>query len=893
MGLYILNFGCNPVAAQQSGLEQLVTIHIKNLTFSDALAALEDYTGYTFSYSSDLINKKRRVDLNYDRAPLRKVLDDLFEKKIGHLRLQGRNISIKTEDRKKLKTGLLKGKVRSRTGEVLIGAYVVVKGTQNGAIADVEGSYEIAALDPGTYILEASSVGFLSESKTAILREGASATLDFDLEEDKQQLDEVMVTGKTELTEVKESGFQVSAIDAQKYANTNTDINQILNRTTGIRIRESGGLGSDFTFAINGLSGRYVRFFIDGVPMENLGQAFNLNNFPANLVERIEVYKGVVPGALGSDALGGAVNIVTNRQIKHFVDASYSYGSFDTHRSALTSQYKDTKTGITVLLKGFYNYSANNYKMRNDPEHNVLIEVAENGKWVAKDGLRRFYDRYKSGMGQLEVGVADKKWADKLLVGVSYAGYNKQLQTGAVLSTVNGGRYIKGSTLSPSVSYTKADFLTKGLSVTLSTSIGYDQYSVRDTASYPYDWSGNFIQPLPIYKNNPYGYQYINKSLLGRANLDYALSTRHTLSINYNANIMKRHNVNELDPEDPYLGPDNHLQKHIAALSLNSTLFDSRLSNNLFVKYLGVNASKNILTKEEFVRDDDGNYKWTPTYDQKRDYSNYYGYGMATRYKITTRWGIKTSVEKAYRLLDGNDLFGDGLYYLGNEDLKPESSYNYNLGVFYNSHQYKHRFSFDASIFYRDAHDFIYTRILKKTDPKTLQLADYTQPYNAGNVQISGIETEFKYQYDSYLNIGVNASYQNAIDNRRYNDGVTAYESITYKNRIPNQPWLFGNIDIGAGKDELLGKKTRLQLDWYTQYVNWFYLSWEGLGSKESKNRIPTQLVHNASVTASWFNGKYNLSIESRNLNNEIVYDNFRLQKAGRAFYVKLRCLIK
>ncbi len=176
---------------------------------------------------------------------------------------------------------------------------------------------------------------------------------------------------------------------------------------------------------------------------------------------------------------------------------------------------------------------------------------------------------------------------------------------------------------------------------------------------------------------------------------------------------------------------------------------------------------------------------------------------------------------------------------------------------------------------------------------QTNETSDYTQPYNAGKVRITGAEAELKYGYKDLVNLGINASYQNAIDNRRFNDGVTAYESITYGNRIPNQPWLFGNMEVIVGRNGLLGKGTRLQLDWYTQYIHWFYLNWEAFGSKASKNMIPTQLIHNASLTASWMDGKYNISLESHNLSNEIAYDNFRLQKAGRAVYAKFRCLIQ
>ena len=76
---------------------------------------------------------------------------------------------------------------------------------------------------------------------------------------------------------------------------------------------ESGGVGSDLSLSVDGFSGKHIKIFIDGVPQEGVGAAFSLNNIPAGYADRIEVYRGVVPVGFGADALGGVVNIVTNK----------------------------------------------------------------------------------------------------------------------------------------------------------------------------------------------------------------------------------------------------------------------------------------------------------------------------------------------------------------------------------------------------------------------------------------------------------------------------------------------------------------------------------------------------------------------------------------------------
>ena len=117
--------------------------------------------------------------------------------------------------------------------------------------------------------------------------------------------------------------------------------------------------------SVDGFSGKHVKVFIDGIPQEGAGAGFNLNNLPVNFAERIEVYRGVVPVGFGTDALGGVINIVTGKQSrKWFVDASYSYGSFNTHKSYLNAG-QSFKNGLSYEISAFQNYSDNNYHIDN------------------------------------------------------------------------------------------------------------------------------------------------------------------------------------------------------------------------------------------------------------------------------------------------------------------------------------------------------------------------------------------------------------------------------------------------------------------------------------------------------------------------------------------------
>lgn len=762
--------------------------------------------------------------------------------------------------------------------EPIAGATVILKGTKTGTVTDAKGHYELKGVKAGNYTLVVSYLGYISSSNKISLKENENLSLSVDLVKDQNQLHDVNINGKTKTQEVRESGFAVNAIDTKKYANTTADLNQILNRSTGVRIREQGGLGSDFKFSINGLSGKQVKFFIDGIPMEVMGSAMSLNNIPVNLADRLEVYKGAVPVQLGADAMGGAVNVVTNQSVKNYLDVSHSYGSFSTNRSAINGQFVEKKTGIVVKASGFLNSSLNNYKMKNV---DVLAGSPGKGQYISEEELfgkeyvigdvRRFHDNYLSASGQIEAGITNKKWADVLFIGAGYNEAQQDLQTGFDQKTVYGK--VKRTTYAKSatVRYKKENIFTEGLNLSAFAARSTDTYRTTDTLFGKYDWSnswydagytemGNGIKTISVMKR-PRTY--------AMANMSYTINPNHSLNLNYTLDHLKNQNHNAVyEDRDSLPGKIN---KQIVGLAYQQDLLEGKLVNTFFTKYynLGLNRAKyinRVLTAQDTT-------------------SGNWGYGIASRYRMDSGLGIKASYEHAYRLQEAEEVFGDGLNLQGNPDLKPENSDNLNLGAFYGLQIGKNSFYIEASGFYRNAKDFIF--------PVADVRSNLLKNENQSSVRITGFESELRYNYDRLLSVSLNMTYQNAINTTKTGQTESYYVEGTYNNKIPNQPWLFGNADITVGKDNLLGKGTRLQLNWYTQYINWFYLTWESKGNPNGKSDIPTQFIHNAALSYSLNNGKYNISAECRNLTDHLAYDNFKLQKPGRSFSVKFRYFIQ
>jgi outer membrane receptor protein involved in Fe transport len=747
-------------------------------------------------------------------------------------------------------------------------AAITLNGTNTGTYTNSAGYFRLEHIKPGKYILLVKMLGYTPSEKEIVLKAGAEVSVDLSLAEESVTKEGITVSTKTHSRELKESGFAVNAIDTKAFANTTADMNSILNKTTGVKVREQGGMGSDFNFSINGLSGKAVRFFIDGVPMEVLGSSMTLNNIPVNLAERIEVYKGVLPVYLGADALGGAVNLVTDQQVKNYLDASYSIGSFNTHRAAVTAQMTSKKLGIITRLRGFYNYSDNNYIMRD-------IELWDENKqaYIRKD-VRRFHDRYKAAMVQGEIGVMNKKWADIFFIGVGYSATDKQIQTGTNQETVYGAAKQKGDAFSATLRYKKKDLFTKGMELNVFASHTEDKYVVTDTTGYRYFWDGSRqmnnqaeLSTLKVLTNISRPRSY------ARVNLSYELSPVHSFNLNYTFDHIQNKNYNELIADKDY--NPGKIGKHILGFAYQQNLLEGRWTNTLFGKYYGMKLDQPVTLAGSGV------------VTTASDFNSYYGYGLASRFKITPSLGIKISYENAYRLQEVTEVFGNGYDQISNPNLKPENSHNFNAGAYYGIKKADHRFFAEASYFLRDASDFIYSVVYRSNS----KVSRYE---NTSKVKINGVEADVQYDYSDLLHVQLNSSYQNAINNTKYSPGVTSgTPEATYKNKIPNQPWLYGNALIGIGKNDLLGKQTRLQLNWDLQYIHWFYLTWEAYGSDLSKNRVPDQYIQNASLSYSLQNGKYNISAECRNLANALAYDNYLLQKPGRSFAVKFRYFFK
>lgn len=758
------------------------------------------------------------------------------------------------------------GTVRSAEGEALPGATISVKENAAGTFSDQNGKFRIEKLRAGKLSVLVSFLGYQSQNQNITVKDGDEQRVDFKLSANATDLEEASVIGLSETREAGKLAFNITAIDAKQLHNTTLDLSNVLDRVSGVRVRETGGVGSNFNFSLNGFTGRQVKFFIDGIPMDNFGSSFQLNNIPVNLADRVEIYKGVVPIALGSDALGGAVNIITNPNRRNYLDVSYSYGSFNTHRSAVNAGIT-TQNGLTFQLNAFQNYSDNNYWVDVDvvPDLNTGLSVPMR--------VRRFHDKYRNETVIAQVGVVNKPFADRLLVGITLGQNEADIQTGNRMYEVYGERSRHGNIVMPSIKYSKKDLFTKGLSLAFNGNFNLGREASVDTAFKQYNWLGEFI-----YKGNnpnvPGGevsrmyYKFRNNNGLLNATLSYQLGEKHAFTLNNTYNTFNRKGEDVLDPDNLDNKQPKRTSKNVIGLAYRYDV-SSKWNTTLFVKeYVQKSVSHNVLDSQYYVQEN--------TFSKQ-------GYGFATTYFLRPQLQLKGSYEKSYRLPENEELFGDVVNLASNYNLRPESSHNFNIGVNYTATLHKvHNFYIDANVIYRSASDFIRPSLYSSFGRAIQQMV------NLRDVTNSGVDGEIRYSYRRLFSAGVNVTYQNIRNNTKF-EGQSATVSPVYRDRIPNMPYLFGNANASLFFKNVGGEGNTLTIGYNLLYVHEFYLRWPSQGAAGSKLTVPEQVAHDASVVYSLAGGRYNIAVECRNIADATLYDNFSLQKPSRSFNVKLR----
>ncbi|WKN42033.1 TonB-dependent receptor [Tunicatimonas pelagia] len=242
----------------------------------------------------------------------------------------------------------------NETGEALIGATVVIAGTTQGSVTDLDGKAAIGNLEPGSYNVQVSYVSY--QPKTI---EGVEVSADevnafeVQLASETAELEEVVVTAEiirssesALLTLQKKSPAVMDAISADMFSrNGDSDAAAAVRRVTGVTVE-----GGKYVY-VRGLGDRYSKSILNGADIPGLDPNRNsvqLDLFPSNMIDNIIVYKTFTPDLTGEFA-GGLVNVTTKDFPDRFtMQVSGSMGIND--QATFNSDYLTYEGGGTDWL---------------------------------------------------------------------------------------------------------------------------------------------------------------------------------------------------------------------------------------------------------------------------------------------------------------------------------------------------------------------------------------------------------------------------------------------------------------------------------------------------------------------------------------------------------------
>ena len=249
-------------------------------------------------------------------------------------------------------TGEISGKVLdAETGEELIGATVVIKGTQNGSITGLSGDSYLSGVEEGNQTLVVSFVGYATSEIAVKIQQGILVNVTVQLQSSTTQLDEIVVVAKADIrySPIRNS-TDIQLVNAIKYSegiitgisneqiikSVDRDASQIAQRISGVSL-------VDRFVVIRGLDTRYNLTLINGIvapSSEDNSRAFSYDALPTGVIDRMELEKSPAPH-LPAMWGGGIMKIYT----RNFAKAPFhsALNRFSHLRKAFGSPFASSK----------------------------------------------------------------------------------------------------------------------------------------------------------------------------------------------------------------------------------------------------------------------------------------------------------------------------------------------------------------------------------------------------------------------------------------------------------------------------------------------------------------------------------------------------------------------
>ena len=739
-------------------------------------------------------------------------------------------------------------------------ATVYIEELEKGVITDMDGVYRITGVPEGTYTLKVQFLGYDPTEKVVSTDKGAKSN-DIGLKPENLSLSEVLISEKSQARILREQAMPITVISMQQLQGTVSDVQGILAKTVGVTIRATGGLGSTSRLSVRGLEGKRIGFFIDETPMADQSDFVDLNDIPVDMIDRIEIYKGVVPAKFGGSAMGGAVNIVIKEYPERYLDASYQRESYNTNRFQTVLKKNDRKLGLVYGIGGGYTYAQNNYTMESPYIKGLNIE--------------RDHDAYQKIMmgGSIK---AHKWWFDEVELEPVYVNTFHEIQG---IETDIRQAHSKSQGYLLNLKLVKDDFFIEGLDFDMSTALAYTRYNMIDTAKTYYDWNGQAHPTPSVYGGELIGNRYATNSdntkftLLNKLYIEYLINKRHSVIFNSLLQTADGRPNDEIKIKS--LGKqvdfDSRMRSWVVGMTYDYRSLDQRFLSSLTGRYYWYGMD----TKYENL------YVTVPVEDLSLRKTSA-GFSEAMRYRITPGLMAKISGGYDVRIPAENELLGDGSTIAPSEQLMPERNLSFNAGLLYDlTGIHPTNLQIEVNGYYMHVDDMI--RFVKG-----ILGAQYQ---NFGEMHTIGVEAEVKADMLPSLYGYANVTYQDLRDTREHEAGKDL-PNPTKGKRMPNIPYFMANAGLEFHKENLFGgngQNTRFFAD--ASFVEEYFYDFEL--TKNEKRRIPRSFTFDLGFEHSFFDQRLYVSGKIKNVANAKVISEYNCPLPGRTLGIKLRYILR
>ncbi len=612
-----------------------------------------------------------------------------------------------------------------------------------------------------------------------------------------------------------DSAAFTSVITAKELEGRRTNLSEVLEDQAGVQIKRRGGLDDFATVSIRGSTSEQVAVYVDGIPLnQGQGGSVNVATIPTDQIERIEVYKGAAPARFNASAIGGVVNIVTKKAGKgRATKLGASYGSFNTFEGTLLQSQRFEKTAYQVgytytRSSGDFTFENNNGTPFNPNDDR--IEKRRNNEFARHNLLTKWdWEVGASEARSLRLSFNNQFFReDRGIPGLGTLTSNT-----ADLSTTRNGFSVEIAqpqlwrdlrlSLIPFFQYQKQQF---------SDPLGEIGLGTQDNDNDTFQYGSALLVETPIGRHQ-----------------------RLTAALDYRGERFL--------PEDFAHAPSSqpHSVRNTVSFGLEDEIY-------LWDELLILNPS----VRTEHIFDAQG------------------GAPSTTHHPVSGKigakiqpWGddgvaiFKTNFSRGFRIPSFSELFGDRGTFVGNPNLKPEKSLNWDIGAIVRIQPVR----FEVSYYLNHIDDLI----------QLVQTSQFTvQAQNLTKARIQGAEAAVAATLLDHLDLSANYTFQWAKD-------------------VSGLPGLDGNFLPGRPRHEA-SAKAALFNDWGRVFTD---VNFQDGNFLDTQNvlRVDHRVLMGAGFSVT-YPKRLTWGFEGKNLLNDRIEDVVGFPLPGRSFYGKIELKI-